>query len=80
MVQFRVPTRRDGCMIYITGDTHGEFGWIEAFCRWSGICKEDVYASLLFVKDGEVFNLDGKQAIAMGGAYSFVTFHGVRKA
>ena len=29
-------------MIYITGDTHGEFGRIEAFCRRFGTCKEDV--------------------------------------
>ncbi len=120
-------------MIYITGDTHGEFGRIEAFCRRFGTCKEDVmiilgdaginysggirdmrkkefleslpitvfaihgnheqrpqtiegyqekmwhggvvyweeeYPSLLFAKDGEVFDLDGKQAIVMGGAYS----------
>lgn len=120
-------------MIYITGDTHGEFGRIEVFCRRFGTCKEDVmiilgdaginfsggirdmrkkefleslpitvfaihgnheqrpqtiegyqekmwhggvvyweevYPSLLFAKDGEVFDLDGKQAIVMGGAYS----------
>lgn len=120
-------------MIYITGDTHGEFGRIEAFCRRFGTCREDVmvilgdaginfsggirdtrkkeflealpitvfaihgnherrprtidsykeklwhdgvvyceeeYPSLLFAKDGEVFDLDGKQAIVMGGAYS----------
>ncbi|MCX4269144.1 MAG: hypothetical protein OSJ62_10840 [Lachnospiraceae bacterium] len=31
----RGSTRRDSCMIYITGDTHGEFGRIEA-------CKENV--------------------------------------
>lgn len=124
---------RDVCMIYITGDTHGEFGRIEAFCRWFGTCREDVmvilgdaginfsggirdmrkkeflevlpimffvvhenheqgpqaiegyqekvwrggmvyqkeeYPSLLFAKDGEVFDLDGKQAIVMGGTYS----------
>ncbi len=120
-------------MIYITGDTHGEFGWIEAFCRRFGTCREDVmvilgdaginfsggiqdmrkkeflvvlpitvfaihgnherrpqdiegyqekvwhggvvyqeeeYPSLLFAKDGEVFDLDGKKAIVMGGTYS----------
>ena len=33
---------RDDGMIYITGDTHGEFGRIEAFCRRFGTCKEDV--------------------------------------
>ena len=120
-------------MIYITGDTHGEFGRIEAFCRRFGTGKEDVmvilgdaginfsggirdmrkkefleslpitifaihgnheqrpqavggyaekvwrggvvfqeeaYPSLLFAKDGEVFDLNGKKAIVIGGAYS----------
>lgn len=33
---------RDDGMIYITGDTHGEFGRIEAFCRRFETCKEDV--------------------------------------
>lgn len=39
---------------------------------WHGgvvYCEEE-YSGLLFAKDGEVFNLDGKQAIVMGGAYS----------
>lgn len=31
---------------------------------------EEEYPSLLFAKDGEVFDLDEKQAIVMGGAYS----------
>ncbi len=31
---------------------------------------EEEYPSLLFAKDGEVFELDGKQVIVMGGAYS----------
>ncbi len=129
----RWASGRDDCMIYITGDTHGEFGRIEAFCRRFGTCREDVmvilgdaginfsggirdmrkkeflealpitvfaihgnherrpqtvegyqekvwrggvvyqeeeYPSLLFAKDGEVFDLDGKQAIVIGGAYS----------
>lgn len=120
-------------MIYITGDTHGKFGRIEAFCERFGTSREDIliilgyaginfsgwnrdcvkkrfleslpitlfcihgnheqrpqtidsyqekmwhggivyyeeeYPSLLFAKDGEVFDLDGKQAIVMGGAYS----------
>lgn len=120
-------------MFYITGDTHGQFERIEAFCRrfetskndvmiilgdvginysggsrdrmrkeflealpitifaihgnheqrpqtiegyrekiWHGgvvYCEEE-FPSLLFAKDGEVFDLDGKQAIVMGGAYS----------
>lgn len=31
---------------------------------------EEEYPDLLFAKDGEVFELDGKKAIVMGGAYS----------
>lgn len=120
-------------MIYITGDTHGQFDRIEDFCWRRGTVKDDVmiilgdaginfsgglrdqvkkkylealpitifaihgnherrpwtidsyqekqwhggvvyyeeeYPSLLFAKDGEVFDLDGKKAIVMGGAYS----------
>ena len=39
---------------------------------WHGgvVYWEEEYPSLLFAKDGEVFDLDGKQAIVMGGAYS----------
>lgn len=120
-------------MIYITGDTHGQFGRIEEFCERQKTSREDIliilgdaginfsgqkhdnlkkrfleslpitlfcihgnheqrpytidsykekswhggtvyyeeeYPNLLFAKDGEVFDLDGKQAIVMGGAYS----------
>lgn len=120
-------------MIYITGDTHGQFERIEAFCERFGTSHEDIliilgdvginfggwnrdcvkqrfleslpvtlfciygnheqrpqaiesyqeklwhggvvyyeeeYPDLLFAKDGEVFDLDGKQTIVMGGAYS----------
>ncbi|WP_300800272.1 transposase [uncultured Acetatifactor sp.] len=53
--------------------------WMNQIEIWFGIInrrllKRKSYKSieeLKFVKDGEVFNLDGKQAIAMGGAYSF---------
>ena len=120
-------------MIYITGDTHGQFERIEAFCerfatsrediliilgdaginfggwnrdcmkkrfleslpitifcihgnheqrpqtidsyqekQWHGgtVYYEEEYPDLLFAKDGEVFDLDGKQTIVIGGAYS----------
>lgn len=120
-------------MIYITGDTHGQFGHVEAFCErfqtkrddiliilgdagvnfsgwmkdfwkkrlleslpitifcihgnheqrpetietykemiWQGgmVYYEEEFQHLLFAKDGEVFDLDGKKAIAIGGAYS----------
>lgn len=120
-------------MIYITGDTHGQFGRVEAFCERFQTRREDIliilgdaginfsggmrdslkkrfleelpitlfcihgnheqrpgtidtykemvwcngivfykeeYPHLLFAKDGEVFDLDGKKAIVIGGAYS----------
>jgi len=120
-------------MIYITGDTHRQFGRIEQFCQRQGTTKEDIliilgdaginyrgevydkikkqflqklpitllcihgnheqrpfdiptykekkwnggivfqeeeYPNLLFAKDGEIFDLDGKKTIAIGGAYS----------
>lgn len=120
-------------MIYITGDTHGDFKRIDRFCerfkttrddtmiilgdaginyyggfrdiykkehlgklpltifaihgnhekrpatipsyhsvRWHGgrVYMEDDYPNLLFAEDGEVYDLDGVQAIAIGGAYS----------
>ncbi len=39
---------------------------------WNGGCVyvEDEFPSILFAKDGEVYNLNGMQAIAIGGAYS----------
>jgi 3-oxoacid CoA-transferase subunit A len=120
-------------MIYITGDTHGDFRRVEAFCGRLGTSREDImivlgdagvnyyggkkaallktllsdlpitlfclhgnhenrpqniptykeilwhggtvyaeeeYPSLLFAKDGEMFDFDGKQCIVIGGAYS----------
>lgn len=40
--------------------------------NWHGgaVYYEEEFPDLLFAKDGEVFELDGKQAIVMGGAYS----------
>lgn len=29
-------------MIYITGDTHGRFEWVEQFCERFGTSREDV--------------------------------------
>lgn len=120
-------------MLWITGDTHGSFGWLERFCREKRTTKEDVmiilgdaainyfgpsrddvlkrmlealpitllcihgnhemrperlytyelkpwrggmvwqealFPSLLFARDGEVYDLDGVEAVAIGGAYS----------
>ena len=40
--------------------------------QWHGgtVYVEEEYPSLLFAKDGEIFDLDGKKTIVMGGAYS----------
>ena len=120
-------------MIYITGDTHGDFQRIDDFCRrmvtskddimiilgdagvnfsggekdrlkkewisalpitvfcihgnhemrpatipsyktttWHGgtVWVEEEYSNILFAKDGEVFDFDGKKCIVIGGAYS----------
>lgn len=120
-------------MIYITGDTHGQFTRIIDFCEKMNTSKQDIliilgdaginfsggnidaykkqilnslpitifaihgnhemrpytipsykeiswhngiiyceqeYPNILFAKDGEIYDLDGKQTIVIGGAYS----------
>lgn len=43
---------------------------------------EDKYPNIIFAEDGEVYDLDGKKAIAIGGAYSvdmaYRLLHGLR--
>lgn len=48
---------------------------------WSGAAAyvEDAYPSLLFAKDGEIYDFDGKKAIAIGGAYSVDKFYRQKK-
>lgn len=120
-------------MIYITGDTHGDFQRIETFCNRMGTTYDDImiilgdaginfsggsydeklksyllrlpitlfcihgnhemrpetlpgyqevswhggkvyreieYPNILFAKDGEIFDFDGKKTVVLGGAYS----------
>ena len=40
--------------------------------EWHGgqVFTEDRYPNILFAKDGEIYDLDGQKAIAIGGAYS----------
>ena len=40
--------------------------------EWNGgiVYMEPEYPSILFAKDGEIYDLNGKSAIALGGAYS----------
>ena len=44
---------------------------------WHGgkVYVESQYPSLLFAKDGEIYDLDGKKAVAIGGAYSVDKFY-----
>ena len=48
---------------------------------WSGAVAyvEDAYPSILFAKDGEIYDFDGKKAIAIGGAYSVDKFYRQKK-
>lgn len=48
-----------------TIDSYAEKRWHGGIVYW-----EEDYPNLLFAKDGEIFDLDGKQTIVIGGAYS----------
>ena len=50
--------------------TYHETDWKNAMVY----CEED-YPNLLFAKDGEIYDLDGKKNIVIGGAYSVDKFH-----
>lgn len=48
--------------------------------EWRGgvvYCEED-FPNLLFAKDGEIYDLDGRTAVAIGGAYSVDKFYRIR--
>ena len=49
--------------------------------QWHGgtVYVEDEFPNLIFAKDGEIYDLDGKKAIAIGGAYSVDKFYRVSK-
>ena len=129
-------------MIYITGDTHGDFSRIETFCRkmktttedvliilgdaginyysrdrdrlqkeeisripvtlfcihgnheqrpenikgyhesgWHGgtVYKEDDFPTLLFAKDGEIYDIAGRKTIVIGGAYSVDKYYRIAR-
>lgn len=40
--------------------------------EWNGgkVWVQEKYPQLLFTKDGEIYTIDGKRYIAIGGAYS----------
>lgn len=59
---------------------HEERPWnVEGYMleTWNGglVYKQHQYPKLLFARDGEVFNLAGKQCLVMGGAYSVDKFY-----
>ena len=47
----------------------------ETIWRGGVVYVEDNYPNLIFAKDGEIFDSDGYQAIAIGGAYSVDKFY-----
>lgn len=134
--------RKRGFMIYLTGDTHGDFSRVFAFCERMHTTKEDIlivlgdaglnyylndrdkarkkeleaapitllcihgnheqrpyaigtyeerkwhggtvyvendFPSILFAKDGEIYDFNGRKAIAIGGAYSVDKFYRVAR-
>ena len=46
------------------------YGYQEKVWHGGVVYQEEEYPSLLFAKDGEVFDPDGKQVLVIGGAYS----------
>lgn len=45
-------------------------GYLETDWRGGVVYREKEYPNLLFARDGEVFDLDGRQCLVIGGAYS----------
>jgi 3-oxoacid CoA-transferase subunit A len=50
--------------------------------NWNGgeVYVEYEYPSLMFAKDGEVFDIEGRQAIVIGGAYSVDKFYRITRS
>lgn len=48
--------------------------------EWNGgiVWYEEEYQTVLFAKDGEIYNLEGQRHIAIGGAYSVDKFYRIR--
>lgn len=49
--------------------------------EWHGgiVYYEQAYPDLLFAKDGEIYDLDGKKAVVIGGAYSIDKYYRLEK-
>lgn len=48
--------------------------------EWNGgmVYYEEEYPNILFAHDGEIFDFDGRKAIAIGGAYSVDKYYRIR--
>ena len=48
---------------------------------WHGgtVYVEDDFSNLLFAKDGEIYDLDGKKSIVIGGAYSVDKYYRLQR-
>ena len=53
--------------------SYGEITWHDGI-----VYVEEKYPNLLFAKDGEIYDLEGHTAIAIGGAYSVDKFYRLR--
>lgn len=53
-------------------------GYDEMKWRDGIVYYEEQYPNLLFAKDGEIYDFDGKKAIAIGGAYSIDKYYRIR--
>ena len=67
--------KRSGITVFSIHGNHEERPYNLPFyheMEWHGgmVYVEDAYPNILFAKDGEVYDLDGHKAIAIGGAYS----------
>ncbi len=54
-------------------DNYEEKSWHEGIVYY-----EEEYPNLLFAKDGEIYDFDGKKAIVIGGAYSIDKYYRLR--
>ncbi len=67
MITARIPSWRRHTPFYGQGEAVYP---IERINLATGKSFEEEYPSILFAKDGEIFELNGKQTVVMGGAYS----------
>ena len=58
----------------------GEIGsYEETLWRGGIVYWEPVYPNLLFAKDGEIYDFDGKKTVVIGGAYSVDKYYRLRR-